>query len=153
MSEPQQSETPSGGESKHRPQHSQVRFSTVTEEIAPSEQSVSSQDPPVDGQSPASAALGQKPDDEIRSLAASFQRSQLQESRLQNFSYDPVSLPSSRVCYTSYLLGTVIEYERKIRKKQKRQDTAQHRNGSMHSGGFPPAASHSLSIDLTWHMA
>lgn len=97
MSEPHQSEAPSGVESKHKPQPSQVRFSTVTEEIGPSEQSVSSQEPPVDGQSPSSAAAGQKPDDEIRSLAASFQRSQLQESRLQNFSYDPVSLPSSRV--------------------------------------------------------
>lgn len=101
MSKPHHSEASSGVDSKHKPQHSQVRFANVTEEIGPSEQSVSSQDPPLDGQSPSSAAPAQKPDDEIRSLAASFQRSQLQESRLQNFSYDPISLPSSRVCCIS----------------------------------------------------
>lgn len=77
--------------------HGQVRFSSVTEEIEPSGQS-SALDPVVEGQQSSSPAQDQRPDDDIRSLAASFQRSQLQESRLRNFSFDPVSLPSSRVC-------------------------------------------------------
>ncbi|KKK24548.1 hypothetical protein ARAM_006394 [Aspergillus rambellii] len=65
----------------------QVRFSTVTEEIEPTESSGSTKHPDQD----------QKQEEDIRSLAASLQKSQLQESRLCNFSYDPVSLPSSRV--------------------------------------------------------
>lgn len=90
-------------ESKHKPHHSQVRFSTVTEEINPPGQSASTQDP----QTPSSADQNPKSDDEIRNLAASFQRSQLQESRLKNFSYDPVSLPSSRVCSTTRLINKI----------------------------------------------
>lgn len=87
----------SDADAKSKAQPGQVRFSSVTEEIEPSEQPVSAQDPPVEGKSSLSSPQ-EKSDDEIRSLAASFQRSQLQESRLRNFSYDPVSLPSSRVC-------------------------------------------------------
>ena len=87
----------SDADAKSKAQPGQVRFSSVTEEIGPSEQPVSAQDPPAEGQSSLSSPQ-EKSDDEIRSLAASFQRSQLQESRLRNFSYDPVSLPSSRVC-------------------------------------------------------
>ena len=87
----------SDADAKSKTQPGQVRFSSVTEEIGPSEQPVSAQDPPAEGQSSLSSPQ-EKSDDEIRSLAASFQRSQLQESRLRNFSYDPVSLPSSRVC-------------------------------------------------------
>lgn len=100
MSDSNPQETPDA-ESKHKPHQGQVRFSTVTEEINPVGQSVSTQDPSLDaGGAPSSADQNQKSDDEIRSLAASFQRSQLQESRLQKFSYEPVSLPSSRVCST-----------------------------------------------------
>lgn len=83
--------------SKSKAQHGQVRFSSVTEEIEPSVKSLSAQDPAVEKQ-PSSSIPDQRSDEEIRSLAATFQRSQLQESRLRNFSYDPVSLPSSRVC-------------------------------------------------------
>ncbi|GES59859.1 protein kinase [Aspergillus terreus] len=68
----------------------QVRFSSVTEEIEPSEQSASAL-------SPESGVPSEKQDEDLRSLAASLQRSQLQESRLGKFSFDPLSLPSSRV--------------------------------------------------------
>lgn len=79
-------------DNKSKMQPSQVRFSSVTEEIEPSDPSASAQSA---GNQPADSQKQQ--DEELRSLAASLQRSQLQESRLGKFSFDPVSLPSSRV--------------------------------------------------------
>ncbi|KAA8652529.1 hypothetical protein EYZ11_002641 [Aspergillus tanneri] len=77
---------------KSKTQPGQVRFSSVTEEIEPSDPSASVQ---LSENYPAEDQKQQV--DQIRSLAASLQRSQLQESRLGKFSYEPVSLPSSRV--------------------------------------------------------
>ncbi|KAL5362367.1 kinase-like domain-containing protein [Aspergillus floccosus] len=77
-------------DAKSKQPPSQVRFSSITEEIEPSEQSASAL-------SPGSGSPSEKQDDDLRSLAASLQRSQLQESRLGKFSFDPLSLPSSRV--------------------------------------------------------
>ena len=76
-------------ENKSKTQPSQVRFSSTTEEIEPSAATGSPEPRPVETP---------KQVDDLQSLAASLQRSQLQESRLGSFSYDPVSLPSSRVC-------------------------------------------------------
>lgn len=84
---------------KFKSQPSQVRFSTITEEIEPSDSSVPPQVPPPDD-----AMKDQKQEEELRSLAASLQKSQLQETRLRQFSYDPISLPSSRVCTQSVYL-------------------------------------------------
>ena len=42
--------------------------------------------------------LTQDQKEEIRSLAVSLQKSRLQESRMSNFAFEPVSLPVSRVC-------------------------------------------------------
>ncbi|RAL13994.1 Pkinase-domain-containing protein [Aspergillus homomorphus CBS 101889] len=72
-------------------QPGQVRFSTVTEEIEPTDPSASVETPGADSIKDA------QHEEELRSLAASLQRSQLQENRLRQFSYDPISLPSSRV--------------------------------------------------------
>jgi hypothetical protein len=70
-------------------QPGQVRFSTITEEI----------EPPNAPQSPEpESVVPPKENDDLQRLAESLQSSQLQETRLRNFSYDPVSLPSSRVC-------------------------------------------------------
>jgi hypothetical protein len=82
-------------DAKSKSQPGQVRFSSVTQEIEPSKtvlspvsESPSQLDPP-----------RQAPDEEeLRALAQSLQRSQLQEHRLRNFSFEPMSLPSSRVC-------------------------------------------------------
>ena len=97
MQDAQVPEASDADSSKLKSQPGQVRFSSVTEEIEPSVKSVSAQDPALEGK-PSSSIANQSSDEEIRSLAATFQRSQLQESRLRNFSYEPVSLPSSRVC-------------------------------------------------------
>lgn len=78
---------------KAKSQPGQVRFSTITEEIEPGDSSAPPQVPPADD-----SLKDQKQEEELRSLAASLQKSQLQETRLRQFSYDPISLPSSRVC-------------------------------------------------------
>ncbi|KAJ5340786.1 hypothetical protein N7541_009910 [Penicillium brevicompactum] len=83
-------------DAKSRAQPSQVRFSSITEEIAPSRSELS----PVPEQIPQSQQSQQKPptdEEQLRSLAMSLQGSQLQESRARNFSFEPMSLPSSRV--------------------------------------------------------
>lgn len=80
-------------DAKSKAQPSQVRFSSITEEIAPSRSELS---PVPEVQQPQ-----QKPpteEEQLRSLAMSLQGTQLQESRARNFSFDPMSLPSSRVC-------------------------------------------------------
>ncbi|CAG8920880.1 unnamed protein product [Penicillium salamii] len=79
-------------DAKSKAQPSQVRFSSITEEIAPSRSELS---PVPEVQQPQ-----QKPpteEEQLRSLAMSLQGTQLQESRARNFSFDPMSLPSSRV--------------------------------------------------------
>lgn len=75
---------------KSRSQPGQVRFSSVTHEIEPSLQSPESEQAQAD-------TPKKTTDEELRSLAMSLQSSQLQESRLRNFSFDPMSLPASRV--------------------------------------------------------
>ncbi|KAJ9298838.1 hypothetical protein DTO217A2_8310 [Paecilomyces variotii] len=73
-----------------------VRFASVNEEIEPSQSAQ-------DASSPASDDQPQRPDDlspdakdELRSLAMSLQKSNLQESRMRNFAFEAVSLPPSR---------------------------------------------------------
>jgi hypothetical protein len=73
-----------------------VRFAAVAQEIEPDQNLAS-------GQSPRSedavtiTDLSADARDELRSLARTLQKSQLQENRLYQFAFEPVSLPSSRV--------------------------------------------------------
>jgi hypothetical protein len=91
-------------DAKSRSQPGQVRFSAVTQEIEPSSL-----------QSPGSEHVQDDPfkkptsDEELRSLAMSLQSSQLQESRLRNFSFDPMSLPASRVSL-HFLSPSILSY-------------------------------------------
>lgn len=85
-----QAESDSDAKSKAQP--AQVRFSSVNQEIEPS-----SMLSPVSEKSLGDTQSPDPNEDELRSLAISLQRSQLQESRLRNFSFEPMSLPSSRV--------------------------------------------------------
>lgn len=77
-----------------------VRFASVNEEIDPDPR-MQSQFSPDSGQEeearPISNDLEPSAKDELRSLAVSLQKSQLQESRLRHFAFEPVSLPPSRV--------------------------------------------------------
>ncbi|KKA21478.1 Protein kinase [Rasamsonia emersonii CBS 393.64] len=77
-----------------------VRFASVNEEIDPDPR-MQLQFSPDSGQEeearPISNDLEPSAKDELRSLAVSLQKSQLQESRLRHFAFEPVSLPPSRV--------------------------------------------------------
>ncbi|KAJ5764449.1 Protein kinase [Penicillium manginii] len=89
---PAQAET-GDSDAKSRSQPGQVRFSSVTQEIEPSH----AQATPEPDQFPTDSRR-KTDEEELRSLAMSLQSSQLQESRLRNnFSFEPMSLPSSRV--------------------------------------------------------
>ncbi|KAJ5107016.1 hypothetical protein N7456_003691 [Penicillium angulare] len=88
---PPQAESDPDAKSGSGSQPAQVRFSSVNQEIEPS-----SMLSPVSEKS-AQDSLSDKNEDDLRSLAISLQKSQLQESRLRNFSFEPMSLPSSRV--------------------------------------------------------
>lgn len=81
-------------DAKSRSQPGQVRFSSVTQEIEPSQPSLS----PEPEQSQSRPLKQTSDEEELRSLAKSLQKSELQESRLRNYSFDPMSLPTSRVC-------------------------------------------------------
>jgi hypothetical protein len=93
---PGQASEPGDADAKSRAHPTQVRFSSITEEIEPSRSELS----PVSEQLPQHPNGQKAPTDEeqLRSLAMTMQGTQLQESRLRNFSFDPMSLPSSRVC-------------------------------------------------------
>lgn len=84
----------SNPDAKSGSQPAQVRFSSVNQEIEPASMlSPVSEKSVLDSQSHDQ----NQNEDDLRSLAISLQRSQLQESRLRNFSFEPMSLPSSRV--------------------------------------------------------
>ncbi|KAJ5893541.1 Protein kinase [Penicillium taxi] len=79
-------------DAKGRSQPAQVRFSSVTQEIEPSESIHSELE-----QSMHEVPKQISDEENLRSLAMSLQSTKLQESRLRNFSFDPMSLPTSRV--------------------------------------------------------
>jgi hypothetical protein len=70
--------------------HPGVRFADNLEEIDPLSTDSGANTRPV-------ADLAPEAKEEIRNLAMSLQKSRLQESRLTNFAFEPVSLPASRV--------------------------------------------------------
>lgn len=75
-----------------------VRFSDVHEEIEPSDavQDVAhltaSANPPNHD-----APLSPHAEEELRNLSSTLQKSRMQAKRMENFSFEPVSLPPSRV--------------------------------------------------------
>lgn len=84
---------------KQKAPQNQVRFASETEEIEPSEPPTSLPlRPQEDVQSPFDDTRLESVN-ELHSWAKSLhsESSQLQESRLRKFSFDPVSLPASRV--------------------------------------------------------
>lgn len=74
-----------------------VRFASVNQEIEPSQSMEAAMPSAPDEQPQRPDDLSPDAKDELRSLAMSLQKSNLQESRMRNFSFEPVSLPPSRV--------------------------------------------------------
>jgi hypothetical protein len=73
-----------------------VRFSSATEEIEPDPAVQPTESLTMPDHIP-KEQLSPEAQEEIRSLSMSLQQSRLQSKRLENFSYEPVSLPVSRV--------------------------------------------------------
>lgn len=73
-----------------------VRFASVLQEIEPA-QSIASSTAQGSERSIPEAELSSKARDEIDTLSKSLQGSQLQQRRMSNFGFEPVSLPASRV--------------------------------------------------------
>lgn len=86
---------PSATDTDRKPPGGQVRFSSVTEEIEPVQRTGLS---PMPEEQPEEMKRPQaESQTDLESLALSLRSSQLQETRLRKFSFDPVSLPPSRV--------------------------------------------------------
>jgi hypothetical protein len=76
-----------------------VRFASAEETIEPVKSLTDNDDKRADDLSP-------EAHEQIRNLAMTLQKSRLQESRMANFAYEPVSMPTSRVGSSStYLVG------------------------------------------------
>jgi hypothetical protein len=73
-----------------------VRFASGVEEIEPVKK-VNDLTKSNDDRSRSIEELSPEAKEEIRNLAMTLQKSKLQESRMSNFQYEPVSLPASRV--------------------------------------------------------
>lgn len=67
-----------------------VRFASEEETIEPVKDLIDADDKGADELSP-------EAHEQIRNLAITLQKSRLQESRMANFAYEPVSMPPSRV--------------------------------------------------------
>jgi hypothetical protein len=70
-----------------------VRFKSTVQEIDPQHTLSDSPLSPVDH-------VGQITPDDIKALSHSLQGTSLQERRMKNYSFEPFSLPASRVCYS-----------------------------------------------------
>jgi hypothetical protein len=73
-----------------------VRFSSKLQEIEPSH-GLDAVDPIAPGDSKPGESLGPEAQERIRNLSISLQKSNIQHRRLEQFSFEPVSLPASRV--------------------------------------------------------
>ena len=72
-----------------------VRFTSGLQEITPSKNDLEKTTIAEDSKQSEDISLEAK--EEIRNLAMSLQKSKLQENRMHNFQFEPVSLPASRV--------------------------------------------------------
>ena len=73
-----------------------MRFKDEDEEIDPI-QSVKDVSVPKHKQSVDDEDMTPEAQEQIRNLAMTLQKSKIQESRMANFAYEPVSMPASRV--------------------------------------------------------
>lgn len=73
-----------------------VRFASHNEEIEP-DQVLQQVETMTGAEERPRGDLGPETQQELRNLASTLQHSRLQSKRLENFSYEPVSLPASRV--------------------------------------------------------
>ena len=100
----------SGSEILHtQDQESQpaVRFASVNEEIEPTH---SLQAPTTEGSEgpELSNEISPEAQEQLRSISKSLNQSYLQQSRMCNFAFEPVSLPATRVCLAHPAVGAAM---------------------------------------------
>jgi hypothetical protein len=91
------SSIPPHRDAEHDSHNQAVRFSSVTQEIPPSEQNNSIHLVNIFTGKDQAAKLSDEQKKELRDISISLQQSRIQSSRLDQFVFDPVSLPPSRV--------------------------------------------------------
>jgi hypothetical protein len=74
-----------------------VRFSDVTQEIEPEEAVRDVAELTGTDKAPNDGPLSPQAEEELRNLSSTLQKSRMQAKRMENFSFEPVSLPPSRV--------------------------------------------------------
>ena len=74
-----------------------VRFSEVHEEIEPAQAVRDVADLTSPAKAPQHGPLSPQAEEELRTLSSTLQKSRMQAKRMENFSFEPVSLPPSRV--------------------------------------------------------
>jgi hypothetical protein len=74
-----------------------VRFSDVNQEIEPEKAVQGISNITGAGQGAHHGPMSPEAEEELRSLSASLQKSRCQARRMEHFSFEPVSLPPSRV--------------------------------------------------------
>jgi hypothetical protein len=74
-----------------------VRFSDVNQEIEPEQAVRDVADLTGTAREPQDGPLSPQAEEELRNLSTTLQKSRMQATRMENFSFEPVSLPPSRV--------------------------------------------------------
>jgi hypothetical protein len=74
-----------------------VRFSDVNQEIEPEKAVDTIRDLTGTGKDARDGPLSAEAEEELRNLSSTLQNSRCQAKRMENFSFEPVSLPPSRV--------------------------------------------------------
>lgn len=84
-----------------------VRFSDVHDEIEPVEAVQHLADITESGKDPREGPLSPQAQEELRNLSTTMQKSRFQARRMEHFSFEPVSLPPSRVSRSPNHLTTI----------------------------------------------
>ena len=61
------------------------------------------------GNAPSDGPLSAEAEQELRNLSKTLQKSRCQARRMENFSFEPVSLPSSRVSIVLSMEGQILD--------------------------------------------
>ena len=88
------------------PPHPAVRFASVNQEIEPAHSLQAETTKASDDLGP-NAEISREDRERLRSISRGLQTSHLQQSRMSNFAFEPVSLPVSRVGHASSFFESV----------------------------------------------
>lgn len=84
-----------------------VRFSDVNQEIEPETAIHHVADLTGAGEAASNEPLSPQAEQELRNLSSTLQNSRVQAKRMENFSFEPVSLPPSRVSKSFHVMSNI----------------------------------------------